>query len=259
MKDFLFSESGRTYLLEEYGRKERSTYDIAKELDVYPNRVRRALIHHKIQLRNRGEAQKAALESGRHVHPTEGRKRTEQERTSISEGMARVWKEMSDNERNRRVVLARNGWEAMSAETREQLRNLANEAMRLTASEGSQLERHLLSGLLAAGYQVQAHAEFVVLDETMHVDILLKDEKVAIEVDGPSHFMPIWGEETLARTMRADTRKTGLLIQAGFVVLRVKSMGKTVSEYTKRHALEQVLAVLKSLPLERRLVELEIK
>lgn len=87
MKHWLFDEQGREYLLEEYVTRRRSTYEIAAELDTYPNLVRRALHHHGIELRDKHQAQAEALASGRHAHPTQGRTRSEEERRAISEGM----------------------------------------------------------------------------------------------------------------------------------------------------------------------------
>jgi hypothetical protein len=96
MKDFLFSARGREFLLDEYVRQEKSTYLIAEERDTYANLVRRALIHHGIEARDKGQAQKAALKAGRHTHPTEGRARTPEERKRIGESVSRARRRNSD-------------------------------------------------------------------------------------------------------------------------------------------------------------------
>jgi len=90
MKNFFFSERGKTYLLCEYLKKERSTYDIAAEHRSYANLVRRALLHHDIPVRNKSEAQQAAWKAGRNTHPTEGRTRSPEERHKIGEGVSRA-------------------------------------------------------------------------------------------------------------------------------------------------------------------------
>lgn len=69
-KTFLLSPAGGEYLRTQYGEKLRSTYEVAEELGCYANLVRRALFHHGIPLRDRSEAQKVALVTGRHKHPT---------------------------------------------------------------------------------------------------------------------------------------------------------------------------------------------
>ena len=90
MKNWLFNKQGMAYLLEEYLNKQRSTYEIAKDQNTYPNLVRRALLSHGIKLRDKGTAQSIALESGRHAHPTKGRERTENEKRAISESKKRL-------------------------------------------------------------------------------------------------------------------------------------------------------------------------
>jgi hypothetical protein len=87
MKHYLFSERGKTYLAREYLENQRSTYDIAEENLTYANLVRRALVHHGLQRRDKSQAQRSALRAGRHQHPTEGRARTPEERKRIGEGV----------------------------------------------------------------------------------------------------------------------------------------------------------------------------
>lgn len=91
------SEKGKVYLLEQYEKAQLSTYIVAKALGTYANCVRRALIHHKIELRDKSEAQRASLESGRHEHPTQGRPRTEDEKVAIGEGVVAAWKSSKSN------------------------------------------------------------------------------------------------------------------------------------------------------------------
>jgi len=86
-----------------YNDKNQSTYEIAKQLDTYPNKVRRTLIKHGYELKDKSAAQKAALKSGRSSHPTAGKKRTDAEKIAISQSLVNYWDEMSDKEKARRV------------------------------------------------------------------------------------------------------------------------------------------------------------
>jgi hypothetical protein len=43
-------------------------------------------------------------------------------------------------------------------------------------------------------------------------------------VDGPSHFLPVWGEETLQRNIKYDNKKSGLILGKGLVLIRIKQM-----------------------------------
>ena len=95
------------YVVSEYTKKEKSTHKIAEEMGTYPNKIRRILIKNGVILRDKSSAQSIAIDSGRHSHPTKGRRRTEDERIKISEGMSFHWEIMGEDERERRSEIAR--------------------------------------------------------------------------------------------------------------------------------------------------------
>jgi very-short-patch-repair endonuclease len=253
----------KEYLQRAYDEEMYSTYEIAKACHTYPNKVRRALRKYGIPLRNKREAQIVALETGRHEHPTQGKHRTETEKKKIAEGVSKSWAGISDEVRNRRVLLAKQQWEDMSPEQRENLSKLAGEAVRKAAVEGSQLEKFLLTELRQRGYKVIFHKENLTNNEQLHVDLYLPDLRTAIEIDGPAHFYPIWGEEVLAKRLAADHTKTGLLISSGFVIIRVKNLIRNISKIQHRKLLTQLLSELeciqKAFPDEtHRFIEIEL-
>ena len=86
-----------------YTKQHKSTYEIAEELNTYPNRIRRILIKSGINLKTKSEAQKNAIESGTAVHPTSGKIRTKEEKLKISSGLKKYWDDMSDVMYNSRV------------------------------------------------------------------------------------------------------------------------------------------------------------
>ena len=81
--------SDKKWCNKQYWTLERSIGDIAKELDTYPNKVRRALKSHGIKIRDKGAAQSAALKSGRSSHPTKNKGHSEAAKIKISESVAR--------------------------------------------------------------------------------------------------------------------------------------------------------------------------
>lgn len=105
----------------------------------------------------------------------------------------------------------------------------------------------MVAALLGNGYEAVHHGEFVIENEQMHIDILIPNMKVAIEVDGPSHSQPIWGDEKLAKTQLADKAKNGLLMKAGYKVLRIQHLAKQLSRHHKSTALERTLAFLQEI------------
>ena len=68
--------------------------------------------------------------------------------------------------------------------------------------------------------------------------------KAIIEVDGPSHFLPIWGEEKLRKQIKADSHKTGLILSKGFAIIRVKSLHDSVSLHSKEELKNKLINIL---------------
>ena len=112
------------------------------------------------------------------------------------------------------------------------------------------------------GWEVIFHKRGVVSNEKLEVDLFIPSIKTAIEIDGPAHFLPIWGEENLQRHIRADAQKAGLLINRGFVILRVKNIIRNLSQKNMRETLALVAQELEKIkddfpPVSKRLIEIE--
>lgn len=252
------------YLRDAYEVKNISIYEIAENCDTYPNKIRRKLIKYKIKIKNKSEAQTNAIKQGRHQHPTKGTQRSKEVREKISDSMALSWENMPITEKNRRIDLAKKQWSNMSLEEKENLKKMAKQAVRITSIEGSRLEKFLLIELRQRKFYVFFHAEEVVCNENLQIDLFLPKNNVAIEIDGPAHFYPIWGEENLAKHLLSDSVKTGLLLQAGYVLIRIKHLVKNTAKIHERRLLTTVLSVLESIrisfpPPEKRLIEIEVK
>ncbi len=91
MKSNLSSEETTNFLIEQYINKGKSTYEIAEQLNTYPNKVRRLLVKAGVELRNKSTAQSNAITTGRHKHPTKGTTRSEEDKIKISDGMYNHW------------------------------------------------------------------------------------------------------------------------------------------------------------------------
>ena len=234
------------FLKEEYVKNKRSFSDIAKELGTYTNKVVREARKLGIKPRDKSEAQKVALKSGRHAHPTKGKKRTGKAKEKISNSVYDFWDNMPDDDRLQRAAVARANWENMSEEQKQNFHRLSGEAIRKASREGSKLEKFLLTALTEAGIKVEFHKEHLLLNENLHIDLFLPEINVAIEVDGPSHFEPIWGEEALERTQKSDRQKNGLILNSGFVLIRVKQK-KTISEKYKRDLSTSLICKLREI------------
>lgn len=249
-------------------RNGKSPYEIAefyRELGIscYPNKIRRLLIKHGEVLRDKSKAQKEALSNGRINHPTKGRHRTQEEKLSISKTISETWDNMSDEEKRRRSKISKDKWDKMTAAEKEALRAAAAKAIRDTVENGSKIERYLLYNLRRLNYRVDFHTRNLLSTQKLQVDLFLPDLGVAIEIDGPSHYEPVWGQEVLERTQLADQEKNGLLLGRGYCVIRVRTTSKNISIAYQQGLLDKILKVLYNikekgqLPIEERLIYVE--
>ena len=256
-------------VLDMYIEQDCSTYVIAKKYDTYPNKIRRILMKQGIVLDDKSAAQKKALKAGRSKHPTEGTTRSESVKLQISESVYDHWQKITNAERSSRVEKARRQWEAMSETDRKALRDAAAMAVREASKNGSKMERFLLDKLTREGYNIMFHKTGLIPNKDLEIDLFVPELKVAIEIDGPAHFFPIWGktdaekQTILQKHINSDAHKSGLLLSQGFIVIRVKHLTKSLSEKHKRDVLKKVIEELVKIrkkfpPKTKRYIELEV-
>jgi len=235
-------KSNQLFTIDEFNKmhhqENMSIVEIAEHFNTYPNKVRRFAQKIGAEIRNKSEAQKVALKTGRQKHPTQGQKRPESIKIKISEALADIWENMDEEEKNRRSEMAKEQWQNMSEEEKAELHRKANIAIRQAAKKGSKLEESILKGLISWGYIVKYHQQHLIANEKMHLDILLPEIKTIIEVDGPSHFKPIWGKENLKKSIYSDSKKDGLLLNMGFCVVRILQKKDITNKLTRDILLE---------------------
>jgi len=240
----------------------KSIRDIATILNTYPNKIARELKKAGKELRTKEEAAKMAVENGKMKCPTRGKKRTEEEKIKIGTARAKKWASMSEEELEEFKKNAQERWNAQTPEEKIHKQQLAGEALRKASIEGSKAEKYLYEHLTKAGYSVIMHKVGLVPGEKYEVDIYLPDMLTIIEIDGPQHFLPVFGEESLKRTIKYDTIKNGALIGKGFCVIRVKYLLKHVSVVNNDRLLHLIKSETKieaKFPdKEHRLIEVEL-
>jgi len=209
-------------ILQEYQKNCLSFGEIAKKYNTYSNQIRRDAIKFKIKIRDKSDAQKTALKSGRHKHPTKGQTRSEITKNKIGKGVLESWESLSDKELNRRKGLAKANWEKLDDEEKQYILQKANQAVRASSNTGSKLEIHIFNKLLSNGYEAQFHKEHTLLNTKLQIDLFLPKIGVAIEIDGPSHHLPVWGEDSLQKSKKYDNKKNGLILGKGLVLIRIK-------------------------------------
>lgn len=256
-------EDQKEYVIELY-RKGKSFREIAIELDTYPNKVLRNLIKWGEPIRSKSEAQKMALANGKSKPPLLGKKRSEQEKDKISVGRSKAWANISEDERKKFKEGAKERWDNLSEVEKQELQSKAGEGLRLASIEGSKAERFLYQELKKLGYDTILHDKTILPGEKYEIDLYIPDLLTIIEIDGPQHFLPVFGEEKLQKVIEYDTIKNGLLISKGFCVIRVKYLTKHISRKIKTDLLRLVKDSLDSIKQqfpkkEDRLIELEIR
>lgn len=207
-----------------YNKENKSFQQIAEQLGTYANKVRRDAKKLEIKIRDKSEAQKNALKTGNHKHPTKGTQRDPATKQKIGTAVMNSWDSLSDKELADRKKKAKQQWDNMSQDQRDLMISNANKAVRESSKTGSKLEKFILHNLLKDGYKVDFHKEQLLSNTKLQIDLFIPSLNVAIEVDGPSHFLPVWGEDVLDRNIKYDNKKTGLILGKGSVLIRIKQV-----------------------------------
>jgi very-short-patch-repair endonuclease len=237
-----------------------STAEVAARYGLSPTKVGRILREAGV-VRSRSEAQKLALEKGKAINPTKGKGHSEATKEALSEAGAKRWGSLSEPERRVFKETAKQRWDKLSPEKKADMQSKAGIALRKTGEEGSEAEKLVFDSLVSAGYGVERHVKSY-LNGKYELDMLIREHAIAIEMDGPSHFLPIWGEERLNKTIQHDIIKTGVLMSMGLTIVRVKYIVKNLTEKIKRDLCKQVketVADVVSGKITDKLVEIEFK
>jgi very-short-patch-repair endonuclease len=209
-------------ITELYSNQGKSFADIAELYGTYANKVRRDAKLFNIPIRDKSEAQKNALKTGAHKHPTKGTQRPTETKEKIGKAIVDVWDNMDDASIEARRQKCKEKWEQLSDDDKKNMQKMATDAVRMASKTGSKLEKFLLDGLLKRGYKVDFHKEQSLVTTKLQIDLFLPTMNTAIEVDGPSHFSPVWGDDALKKNITYDNKKQGLILGKGLVLIRIK-------------------------------------
>lgn len=250
-------------IIKMYKEEKMSTYEIAKAMNTYPNKIRRILIKNSVEIKDKSEAQKNAIKKGLAKIPTKGKVRSKEEKLKISKSLKKYWNEMGDEDYKKRVKLAKQKWDEMNESTKKEMQSLAIKAIQKAGKEGSKLERFLAKEIEEAGFIVKTHLKNLIPNENLEIDIYCPELKCVVEIDGPSHFLPIWGDEKLMKQIKSDSNKTGLILSKGFAIIRVKHLNDSPSliekENIKNYLIEQLTLIRSKFPVKsKRYIEVEI-
>lgn len=221
-----------------------STYKVAERIGCNQSHIVRMIAKYNkqnpnnpIKKRNKSEAQKNYIkQSGKHQR--EGTHHDDATKDLISDRM----KDFYDSEEGQAVKdkiseFRQQEWAEKSADERAAILEDLHEANRakMRAGEGSNFENFLAEQLEEGGYFVEQRTKTWTPGQKFHVDIALPNEKIIIEVDGPTHWAPIYGEDELIKVQNKDAKKDAVLHGNGWHVLRVQDgSGSTTRARFKR-------------------------
>lgn len=257
-----FAKRNKDKIIEMYNSG-MSSYQIAAELKTYSTKILRALSFLGVERRDGSEAQKVALANGRSEHPTKGKKLTDSHLKNIGKGRSEAYKKLTPEEKQKLVEMGKATWDAIPVEKREEIRRLAMESIRESSRIGSKTERHVHKELVDRGFKVEFHKKNILPGSKLEVDMYIPECRTALEIDGPGHFLPLWGEEKLAKQQSSDIVKQGALLKAGINILRVRQLDKSISMTNMDNLLRAVLLELETIYKSNKknpsLIEIEVK
>ena len=238
-----FDAVRKAYYEKYYNKENKSWKEIADMLGTYPNRVRRDATKLGVESRSKSDAQKIALSEGKAEHPTAGKRQSEETKIKISESQGKVWDNLSEKERQYRSKIGTESWNKKTNEEKDEFFKKSSQAIQQASKNGSKMEIFLFESLIELGYKVEKHKEHLLQNDKFHIDLYIPSCRTAIEVDGPMHFEPVFGEEKLRKRMAADSQKNGLILTSGMVLIRVK-LNKRESQRYLRETLDNIVNLL---------------
>lgn len=239
-----------------YFNQNMSVAEIATQYNTYPKQIERELKRGGYELRTRGAAQKIRLDSGKAPHPTEGKEMSDETKVKISEKLHEAWSNIDDAEMDRRRQMSRDFMN--NRPDKDEVVRLGQEAIKKAAVSGSILEKYVADALNMEGYNVLVHQKHAIYDRKMHLDLLLPNERIAIEIDGPAHHEELWADSDLGEIQARDSKKNSLLMLNGYNVIRVKQ-NQGLSDYFKRTVMAKILEtieIIKANPRPEQLYEI---
>jgi very-short-patch-repair endonuclease len=231
-----------------------SITSLAEKYSTYGNKIRRILKKNNEKIRTPSEAQKLALKSGRSKHPTEGKERSKEEKISIGMGVSNSYSKLSETEKKKRGKVHKKYWKNLDPDEKTEYLKKMNKGRIESASIGSHLERELVNILSENGVVVNFHTKVF---GDVEVDLFLPEHAVAVEIDGPTHHQPIWGDDALKKTKLADKRKNGHLLNNNITVLRVANF-KNSFAYTDAVKLSKYIIKMTGKTLKPKVVKVNL-
>ena len=135
-------------------------------------------------------------------------------------------------------------WKEMDSKDKK----VSLDKMRVAAKEvgngGSKAENKIADLLRENSFAVEQRSHSVIYP--YEVDILLPNERFAIEVDGPTHFSEeIYGEENLANVQRRDQVKNSFILGRKINLIRCQDKTNSYSLSACSRTVDKIVEIVK--------------
>ena len=181
---------------------------------------------------NRAEMIKAKYDSGDTKPARLGQTLSKETCEKISSGIHENWVK-NPNGRQLAREKTKERWNNLSKSERDDLLRRAGDGIRKASKEGSKLEHLLAAALQEHGFVNIQHKTGVLPNQDLEFDLYIREIATIIEVDGPTHYNPIWGADRLAKQQRSDAEKAGMAINYKFNFIRLKQTRNLTKFYVK--------------------------
>lgn len=222
----LTDEEKEKVLRDLYFCENLSWIEVGKRLGISVDIAKRNARKFGIKSRSTSQAAKLSMDVGRSISPMKGKKQPEERRRRIAKTAYEYWQNRSPEEMEKKRKLGKKQWDEKPIEEKLEIIRKTKEGGIRSLSVGSKLETFIVKELASLGYRTDHHKTHLIRNTRMHIDIFIRSLRTIIEIDGPSHFKPIRGEENLLKTQARDRQKTGLILAEGFCLIRVRHFGK---------------------------------
>lgn len=210
------------FLMNEYITNQKSAQQIAGENNTYTLRVIRLLKKYGIPQRDRSASLELSHKKGNRKAPFEDGM-PDEIKAKIGITSESKWDEAR---KERQAERMRQKWEGIPEEEKVETLKKLQRGLSKSSRMGSKLEKALEIYLVNQGYVCEPHKNLLQNDK-LEVDLYLPALRTVVEINGPSHYTPIWGEEALAKQQKADQEKRGLLLTSGFRLVNIRVLHKT--------------------------------
>lgn len=232
------------FLTEQHITNKLSLRKVAEVAGVSLSTVKRDCTKLGVPVRSHSEAQSLALKEGRHPHPTKDKGHSAETKTKISNSMFDAWQ--NDIDKAYRSEVSKKLWEALDPKKKQEIRQKGFAAIREASVHGSKMEKFFLENLPKFGFRTSFHHEKTLGGTRLQVDLMVEELGVAIEINGPSHKEPIWGDKSFGRTKNADNTKKALILDYGMCFICVNTNGGA-SIKRKAILLERLVTILETI------------